>query len=528
MSPSITRALITVSDKTGIVDLGKFLQGRGVEILSTGGTAAALTDAGIAVREVSEHTGYPEIMDGRVKTLHPTIASGVLAVRENQSHQAAMKAHGIAAIDLVVVNLYPFQETVARGGTFAECIENIDIGGPTLIRAAAKNHGDVVAVVDPGDYARLMEEMDGMAGGGAGVSDAFREHLAAKAFSRVAAYDGAIAAWFAAREDGLPANLVATGSRHLSLRYGENPHQDAALYATDEQAPGVVSARQIQGKDLSYNNISDADAALALAAELGPDSPAIAIIKHANPCGAALGDTLSQAYSNALRCDPVSAFGGIVAANKPLDGAVAEIIAKIFTEVVIAPDADADALEIFAGKKNLRVLLTGSMPVADHPGLMFRSIAGGILAQTRDSGIVGPDDLNVVTKRAPSDGEMRDLLFAWSVVKHVKSNAIVFARDAAATAIGAGQMSRRDSVRIAARKSADAAQAAGLSEPLTQGSVAASDAFFPFADGLDSIAEAGATAVIQPGGSVRDGEVIAAADAADLAMVFTGMRHFRH
>jgi phosphoribosylaminoimidazolecarboxamide formyltransferase/IMP cyclohydrolase len=436
-----------------------------------------------------------------------------------------MKAHGIAPIDLVVVNLYPFQETVARGGTFAQCIENIDIGGPTLIRAAAKNHGDVAVVVDPGDYPKLMEEM---AGEGSGISDEYREQLAAKAFARVAAYDGAIAAWFAAREDGLPANLVATGTRHLSLRYGENPHQQAALYATDEQVPGVVSARQIQGKALSYNNIADADAALALAAELGSETPAIAIIKHANPCGAALGDTLHQAYANALRCDPVSAFGGIVAANMPLDAAVAEQIAKIFAEVVIAPDADAEALEIFAGKKNLRVLLTGSMPAADQPGLVYRSIAGGILAQTRDSGIVGPDDLKVVTKRAPSDSEMRDLLFAWSVAKHVKSNAIVFAKDVATTAIGAGQMSRLDSARIAAHKSADAADAAGESQPLTQGSVAASDAFFPFADGLDSIAEAGATAVIQPGGSMRDDEVIAAADAADLGMVFTGMRHFRH
>ena len=528
MSPSITRALITVSDKTGIVGLGKFLQDRGVEILSTGGTAATLTSAGIVVREVSDHTGYPEIMDGRVKTLHPTIAGGVLAVRNSKSHQAAMKDHAIAPIDLVVVNLYPFKETVARGGTFAECIENIDIGGPTLIRAAAKNHGDVAVVVDPRDYTRLMEEMEAMAGGVPGASDAFFEHLAAKAFARVAAYDGAIAAWFAAREDGLSSNFLATGTRHLSLRYGENPHQDAALYATDDTTPGVVSARKIQGKELSYNNIADADAALGLAAELGSDIPAIAIIKHANPCGAALGDTLAQAYGKALRCDPVSAFGGIVAANMPLDGAVAEQIVKIFTEVVIAPDADADAVKIFAGKKNLRVLLTGAMAAADHPGLVFRSIAGGILAQSRDSRIVGPDDLNVVTKRAPSDDEMRDLLFAWSVAKHVKSNAIVVARNAATTAIGAGQMSRLDSARIAARKSADAAESAGESKPLTQGSVAASDAFFPFADGLDSIAEAGATAVIQPGGSVRDEEVIAAADSADLAMVFTGMRHFRH
>jgi phosphoribosylaminoimidazolecarboxamide formyltransferase / IMP cyclohydrolase len=525
LSSSISRALITVSDKSGIADLGKFLQSRGVEILSTGGTAAALTSAGVAVREVSEHTGYPEIMDGRVKTLHPTIAGGVLAVRENPGHVKAMEDHAIAPIDLVVVNLYPFQETVAGGGTFAECIENIDIGGPTLIRAAAKNHGDVAVVVDPGDYSQLIEEMSG---DDTGVSAEFREHLAAKAFARVAAYDGAIAAWFAARKDGLPTNLVATGTQALSLRYGENPHQQAALYATDDKAPGVVSARQIQGKALSYNNIADADAALALAAELGSDRPAIAIIKHANPCGVALGDTLSQAYANALRCDPVSAFGGIVAANMPLDGAAATEIAKIFTEVVIAPDADAEALEIFAGKKNLRVLLTGSMPVADRPGLVFRSIAGGILAQSKDTGTVGLDDLKVVTKRQPSDDEMRDLMFAWSVAKHVKSNAIIFAKNAATTAIGAGQMSRLDSARIAARKSADAAKAVGEAQPLTVGSVAASDAFFPFADGLDSIAEAGATAVIQPGGSMRDDEVIAAADAADLGMVFTGMRHFRH
>ena len=525
MPPSIARALITVSDKTGLADLGKFLQDRGIEILSTGGTAAALTSAGVRVREVSDHTGYPEIMDGRVKTLHPAIAGGVLAARDNCGHQAAMDEHGISPIDLVVVNLYPFQETVARGASFAECIENIDIGGPTLIRGAAKNHGHVVVVVDPGDYPRLMEEISA---NGDGLSDGFREQLAAKAFARTAAYDGAIARWFAAKEDAMPAQLVAAGTRTLPLRYGENPHQRAALYATDDAGPSAVSARQIQGKELSYNNVADADAALALAAELGSHSPVIAIIKHANPCGVAMAETLAEAHAKALRCDPVSAFGGVVAANMALDVGVAEQVAKIFTEVVIAPGADDDALEILAERKNLRVLLTGSMPSPDHQGLAFRSIAGGILAQSRDTGTLTTRDLKIVTKRVPSDDQVRDLLFAWSVAKHVKSNAIVFAKDGATTAIGAGQMSRLDSALIATRKSADAAAAAGESQPLTQGSVAASDAFFPFADGLDSIGEAGATAVIQPGGSLRDDEVIAAADAAGLAMVFTGMRHFRH
>ena len=525
MPPSITRALITVSDKTGLADLGKFLQDRGIEILSTDGTAAALTSAGVSVREVSDHTGYPEIMDGRVKTLHPTIAAGVLAARDNDGHQAAMDEHGITPIDLVVVNLYPFQETVARGGSFAECIENIDIGGPTLIRAAAKNHAHVAVAVDPGDYGQLMDEMAADAGG---LSDGFRERLAAKAFARIAAYDGAIAAWFGTREDAMPAQFVAAGTRTLSLRYGENPHQKAALYATGDAAPSVVTARQIQGKELSYNNIADADAALALAAELGSHSPVIAIIKHANPCGVAMAQTLADAYAMALRCDPVSAFGGIVAANMRLVAEAAAQVTKIFTEVVIAPGADDDALEILAEKKSLRVLLTGSMPSPEHQGLAFRSIAGGILAQSRDTGTLTAHDLKIVTKRVPSDDQVRDLLFAWSVAKHVKSNAIVFAKARATTAIGAGQMSRLDSALIAARKSAEAAEATGESQPLTQGSVAASDAFFPFADGLDAIAEAGATAVIQPGGSLRDDDVIAAADAAGLAMVFTGMRHFRH
>ncbi len=525
MPPPITRALITVSDKTGIGELGQFLIGRGVEILSTGGTAQALISAGVAVREVSEHTGFPEIMDGRVKTLHPTVHGGILAVRNNQAHSAAMAEHGISPIDLVVVNLYPFEETVAGGGSFEDCIENIDIGGPTLIRAAAKNHAHVGVVVDPADYGRLIDDITA---NGDGISDGLRETLAAKAFARVAAYDGAIAAWIAARQPDMPTHFLAAGTKAMDLRYGENPHQRAALYATGSGQPGVVSARQVQGKELSYNNIADADAAFGLAAEFDSARPAIAIVKHANPCGVARGASLAEAYALALRCDPVSAFGGIVAANMPVDAGLAQAIAKVFTEVVIAPDADDAALEIFAAKKNLRVLLTGSMPLPDQPGLAHRSISGGILAQSVDAGRIARSDLKVVTKRTPSDQEMEDLLFAWSVAKHVKSNAIVFAKSAATTGIGAGQMSRLDSVFIAARKSEDAAQAAGEPQPLTQGSVAASDAFFPFSDGLTAIAEAGATAVIQPGGSMRDDEVIAAADDAGLAMVLTGVRHFRH
>ena len=525
MPPPITRALITVSDKTGIGELGQFLAGRGVEILSTGGTAQALISAGVAVREVSEHTGFPEIMDGRVKTLHSTIHGGILGVRGNEAHDAAMAEHGIAPIDLVVVNLYPFEKTVAGGGSFEDCIENIDIGGPALIRAAAKNHAHVGVVVDPGDYGRLIEDITA---DGDGVSDGLRETLAAKAFARVAAYDAAIATWFAARQPGMPTHLVAGGTKVFDLRYGENPHQGAALYATGSGQPGVVSAGQIQGKELSYNNIADADAAFGLVAEFDSAGPAIAIIKHANPCGVARGVSLAEAYALALRCDPISAFGGIVAANMPMDAGLAQAIDKVFTEVVIAPSADEAALEIFAAKKNLRVLLTGSMPLADQPGLAHRSISGGILAQSVDTGRVEPGDITVVTKRAPSDQEMEDLLFAWTVAKHVKSNAIVFAKSGATTGIGAGQMSRLDSVFIAARKSEAAARAAGEPQPLTQGSVAASDAFFPFADGLTAIAQAGATAVIQPGGSVRDDEVIAAADNAGLAMVLTGMRHFRH
>jgi len=525
---AVRRALISVSDKAGLADLAACLAAHGVELVSTGGTAAALRAAGHEVRDVSEVTGFPEIMDGRVKTLHPAVHGGILARRDKADHVAAMAEHDIGAIDLVVVNLYPFEATVAAGADFTTCVENIDIGGPAMIRAAAKNHNDVAVITDPADYAELIAELD--ANGGA-ASAAFCRRLAGKAFARTAAYDAAIAVWLAAEGgDDLPPQLVLPGTRRQVLRYGENPHQQAAFYlAADAHGglrAGVATAEQIQGKELSYNNINDTDAAVELAAEF--ERPTIAIIKHANPCGVAVGDDLVTAYRRALACDPVSAFGGIIAANRPLDAAIAEEIVKLFAEVVIAPAADDAAREIFAAKANLRLLLCGEMPDPNAPGLMLKSVAGGWLAQDRDSAATTAEDLKVVTKRAPSDTEIRDLLFAFTVAKHVKSNTIVYAKDGATVGIGAGQMSRVDSARIAARKAEDAAAAAGLAEPLTRGAAVASDAFFPFADGLLAAAEAGATSVIQPGGSMRDDEVIAAADAAGLAMVFTGTRHFRH
>jgi phosphoribosylaminoimidazolecarboxamide formyltransferase/IMP cyclohydrolase len=526
-SVALRRALISVSDKTGLAELASALAARGVELVSTGGTAQTLRAAGLAVRDVAEVTGFPEMMDGRVKTLHPMIHGGLLALRDDPSHAAAMAAHGIGAIDLLVVNLYPFEAAVARGAAFAEAVENIDIGGPAMIRAAAKNHAFVTVVTDPEDYPALLAELE--ANGGA-TTLSFRRGLALTAFSRTAAYDAAVSGWLAgALGETAPRRRAFAGTLAQTLRYGENPHQAAAFYRDGSARPGVATARQWQGKELSYNNINDTDAAFELVAEFAPgEAPACAIIKHANPCGVATGATLAEAYRRAYDCDRTSAFGGIVALNRTLDAETARAICEIFTEVVIAPDADEAAKAVFAERRNLRLLTTGGLPDPAAPGLAFRQVSGGFLVQDRDNGCLSPRELKVVTKRAPTAAELADLLFAWRVAKHVKSNAIVYARDGATVGIGAGQMSRVDSTRIAARKAQDMAEALGLPEPPTRGAVVASDAFFPFADGLLTAAEAGATAVIQPGGSVRDEEVIAAADAAGIAMVFTGMRHFRH
>jgi phosphoribosylaminoimidazolecarboxamide formyltransferase/IMP cyclohydrolase len=520
----VRRALISVSDKTGLIDFARFLADQGVEILSTGGSAKAIRDAGIQVTEVADHTGFPEMLDGRVKTLHPKVHGGLLGIRGNAEHESAMAAHNIAPIDLLVVNLYPFEATVAKGAGYDECVENIDIGGPAMIRAASKNHAAVTVVVDVEDYQVVKDEMT--AHGGA-TSLALRKRLAATAYARTGAYDAAISQWFAkALGDTFPRRVVVAGELKQSLRYGENPHQQAAFYVTGHHRPGVSTARQLQGKELSYNNLNDTDAAYELAAEF--DQPAVAIIKHANPCGVATATDLKSAYLAALACDPVSAFGGIVALNRKLDGPTAEEIAKLFTEVVIAPEADDAAVAAFAAKKNLRLLVTGGMPDPSEAGMTLRPVAGGYLFQTKDNGRVALSELKVVTKRAPTEQELKDLLFAFRVCKHVKSNAIIYVKDGCTVGIGAGQMSRVDSSRIAAWKSKEAADAAGLAQPGTVGSVVASDAFFPFADGLLAAAAAGATAVIQPGGSMRDAEVIAAADEKGLAMVFTGMRHFRH
>jgi len=523
----VRRALISVSDKTGLEDLAKALSGMGVEILSTGGSAKAIAAAGVDVTEIAEHTGFPEMMDGRVKTLHPKVHGGLLAMRGNAEHKAAQSEHDIPNIDLLVVNLYPFEATIARGADYDTSIENIDIGGPAMIRAAAKNHASVTVVVDAEDYARVLSELRENDGA---TTLATRKALAQKAYARTAAYDAAISNWFAsAIGEDAPTYRAFGGTLKQTMRYGENPHQKAALYLSGEARPGAATAKQIQGKELSYNNLNDTDAAFELVAEFDPnDDAAVAIIKHANPCGVAIGATLEEAYGLAHRCDPVSAFGGIVAVNRALDGATARAITKVFTEVVICPDADDEAREIFAAKKNLRLLITGGLPDPSAEGWAAKTVAGGLLVQSRDNGRVMPGDLKVVTKRAPSEQELKDLLFAFRVGKHVKSNTIVYVKDGATAGIGAGQMSRIDSARIAARKAAEAGEAAGLPEPLTKGSVAASDAFFPFADGLLVVAEAGATAVIQPGGSMRDDEVIKAADDAGLAMVMTGMRHFRH
>lgn len=525
---AIKRALLSVSDKSGLIDLGKSLATYGVELISTGGTAKALRDAGLSVKDISEITDFPEMMDGRVKTLHPKVHGGLLAVRDNAEHMAAMEAHGIGAIDLVVVNLYPFAQTVAKGAGREEIIENIDIGGPSMVRSAAKNHAFVTIVTDPADYAALTAQMDSNNGA---ISLEFRKKLAAKAFAATATYDSMIAQWFGFADQGerFPETLPLTMTNPNMLRYGENPHQQAALYMpVGPHAHGIAQAKQVQGKELSFNNLNDADAALELVSEFRDGPPTVVIVKHANPCGVATGANLVEAYKAALQCDSVSAFGGIIAVNRPLDGPTAEAISEIFTEVVCAPDADEAARAIFAKKKNLRLLLTGDLPDPTRPGMMIRNIAGGWLVQSRDNGYVADADLKVVSKRAPTQQELADCRTAWTIAKHVKSNAIVYVKDGVSAGIGAGQMNRRDSARIAAAKALEATQTHGFDAPRTQGSAVASDAFFPFADGLISAIEAGATAVIQPGGSIRDDEVIAAADEADIAMVFTGMRHFRH
>jgi phosphoribosylaminoimidazolecarboxamide formyltransferase/IMP cyclohydrolase len=499
-------------------------------LISTGGTAKALRDAGLAVTDVSEVTQSPEMMDGRVKTLHPKIHGGLLALRDKPDHADAMRAHGIEGIDLLVCNLYPFEATVAKGADIEETIENIDIGGPAMTRSAAKNHDWVTVVVDPEDYAAVLAEMDANAGA---TSLALRRRLAQAAFARTAAYDAAVSGWFARQlvdhdGAGFPRRIAFAGHLKQPLRYGENPHQHAAFYTTGQQRYGVATAQQLQGRELSYNNINDTDAAYELIAEFGGEQPACAIIKHANPCGVAIGTNMVEAYTKALACDPVSAFGGILAFNKKLDGATAEEIAKLFTEVIIAPDADEDARRILSPRRNLRLLIAGGLPDPHALGLTHKSVAGGMLVQTRDNGRITRGDLKIVTKRQPSEQEIADMLFAFTVAKHVKSNTIVYAKDGQTAGIGAGQMSRVDAARIAAIKAREAQAAAGWAEPLTIGSAAASDAFFPFADGLLAVAEAGATAVIQPGGSIRDDEVIEAADKAGLSMAFTAMRHFRH
>ncbi|MFL5040966.1 MAG: bifunctional phosphoribosylaminoimidazolecarboxamide formyltransferase/IMP cyclohydrolase [Xanthobacteraceae bacterium] len=523
----VSRALLSVSDKTGLVAFARALAEHGIELVSTGGTAKALAAEALSVVDVADLTGFPEMMDGRVKTLHPGVHGGLLAIRDDQDHIAAMQAHGIRPIDLLVVNLYPFEETVAKGAGFADCVENIDIGGPAMIRAAAKNHADVAVVVEPADYAPVLAELK--AHGGA-TTLALRQRLAAKAYARTAAYDAAIANWFADRLADPAPGFRAVGGRLVeALRYGENPHQTAAFYATGEKRFGVATARQVQGKQLSYNNINDTDAAYECVAEFDPQrTAAVVIVKHANPCGVAEGESLVAAYRKALACDPVSAFGGIVATNRTLDAEAARAITEIFTEVIIAPDATEEAIAIVGAKKNLRLLVAGGLPDARAVGLTVKSVAGGLLVQSRDNAVVDEMQLRTVTRRAPSAAELADLRFAFRVAKHVKSNTIIYANDRATVGIGAGQMSRVDAARIAARKAEDAAKEAGLSEPLTKGSVVASDAFFPFADGLLVAIEAGATAVIQPGGSMRDDEVIKAADEHGVAMVFTGTRHFRH
>ncbi len=522
---AIRRALLSVSDKTGLLDFARALHGHGVELLSTGGTAKALRDAGLPVKDVAEITGFPEMMDGRVKTLHPMVHGGLLALRDNADHVAAMETHGIGAIDILVVNLYPFEETVAKGADYATCVENIDIGGPAMIRAASKNHAFVAVVTDVEDYAAVLAQL----AENGGTTYAFRQRLALTAYARTAAYDTAVSTWLAAAiEEPAPRYRSFAGKLAQTLRYGENPHQKAAFYLDGSARPGVATARQWQGKELSYNNINDTDAAFELVAEFAGQGPAVAIIKHANPCGVGKGTTLAEAYQRAYRCDTTSAFGGIVALNQTLDAATAEEIVKIFTEVVIAPDATEEAKAVFAAKKNLRLLTTGALPDSKTGFLSVRQVSGGFLVQDSDVDSVTPADLKIVTQRAPSGQELEDLFFAWKVAKHVKSNAIVYVKDGATVGVGAGQMSRVDSTMIGARKAGEIAAAEGLPESPAVGSVAASDAFFPFPDGIEVLAANGVRAIIQPGGSMNDKAVIEAADRLGLAMVLTGQRHFRH
>ncbi|HXB81316.1 MAG TPA: bifunctional phosphoribosylaminoimidazolecarboxamide formyltransferase/IMP cyclohydrolase [Bradyrhizobium sp.] len=523
----VTRALLSVSDKSGLIEFARALAGHGVELVSTGGTAKAIAAAGLKVKDVAELTGFPEMMDGRVKTLHPKVHGGLLAIRGNAEHASAMTAHGIAPIDLLAVNLYPFEATVDKGAGFTDCVENIDIGGPAMIRAAAKNHEDVAVVVEAQDYQAVLDELAANQGA---TTLSLRRRLAAKAYARTAAYDAAISNWFARELKTEAPDFRAFGGRLIQpLRYGENPHQTAAFYRMADSRPGVATARQVQGKELSYNNINDTDAAYECIAEFdAARTAACVIVKHANPCGVAEGVDLVSAYRKALACDSTSAFGGIVALNRTLDEEAARAITEIFTEVIIAPDATEEAVAIVAAKRNLRLLLAGGLPDPRASGLTAKTVAGGFLVQSRDNAVVDDMALEVVTRRAPGEAELRDLRFAFRVAKHVKSNTIVYARDLATVGIGAGQMSRVDAARIAARKALDAANELKLAAPLTRGSVVASDAFFPFADGMLACVEAGATAVIQPGGSVRDDEVIKAADDHGIAMVFTGVRHFRH
>jgi phosphoribosylaminoimidazolecarboxamide formyltransferase/IMP cyclohydrolase len=527
MTNPIRRALISVSDKTGLIEFARALTGLNIEIISTGGTARSLHAAGIPAIDVATVTGFPEIMDGRVKTLHPKIHGGLLSVKGDTTHESAKKTHDISDIDLLVVNLYPFEETVEKKSDWEITIENIDVGGPAMIRAAAKNHDRVTVIVDPDDYTHVLSELSAHGGN---TLETTRRSLAAKAFARTAAYDSAIAQWFSAElGDTTPSYFATGGKRIQTLRYGENPHQTAALYSSPDQRKGVASARQIQGKELSYNNINDTDAALDCLSEFRNESDAACVIvKHANPCGVAIGHSLFDAYRKALACDPVSAFGGILAFNRSLDEETAFEVSKLFTEVIIAPGADDSARAIIAAKKNLRLLLLSEIPNSNAPAISVKSIIGGLLVQTRDGYSVDEMNLRVVTKREPSKSELKDLKFAFRIAKHVKSNAIIYAKNGATVGIGAGQMSRIDAARIAVRKSEDAAKAAGQTLPLVHGSVVASDAFFPFADGLLQVAEAGATAIIQPGGSIKDNEIIRAADDAGLAMIFTGIRHFRH
>ncbi len=523
----IRTALLSVSDKTGIIELAQALAAQGVRLLSTGGTHKAIAAAGLSVTDVSEVTGFPEIMDGRVKTLHPNVHGGLLAIRDDAEHVAAMKTHGIESIDLAVINLYPFEEVRAAGGDYPTTVENIDIGGPAMIRASAKNHAYVTVVVDPSDYPSLIEALRANDGQ---TAYAFRQKLAAKAYARTAAYDAAISNWFAEALDiEIPRYRTIGGVLKEEMRYGENPHQSAGFYVTGESRPGVATAKLLQGKQLSYNNINDTDGAFELIGEFPSEQgPACAIIKHANPCGVATAPSLKEAYLRALACDSTSAFGGIIALNQLLDAETAEEIVKLFTEVIIAPQVSEEAKAVIARKPNLRLLETGGLPDPRSRGLTAKTVAGGLLVQTRDNGMIDDLDLRVVTARAPTDRELEDMKFAYKVAKHVKSNAIVYAKDGQTAGIGAGQMSRIDSARIAAIKAEEAAKARGWLAPMTNGSAVASEAFFPFADGLLSAIAAGATAVIQPGGSMRDQEVIDAANEHGVAMVFTGMRHFRH